>query len=150
MKAQMAIEFVVAAVIFFSLILYVLTFMNSSISEYRDEFYVNDLQSRVIQISELLVHDSVVGISGGYPVVSSSRINSLQQRCDDSYPNLLVDLDLRHHRIKIQVNESDTGNAILDCPGVISRPETATKVSIMRFGVLDTTNEAVILNLWVW
>lgn len=150
MKAQMTIEFVVAAVLFFSLILYIMLYLNSSISEYREEFYVDELQSRAIQISDMLLHDNVVGVSGGYPVISLSRINSLQQRCDNYYPNLLSDLDLRHHRIKIQINESDTGNAILDCPSVISIPEMATKVSVMRFGVLDTTNEAAIVNLWIW
>ena len=150
MKAQMTIEFIVAAVIFFSLILYIMVFLNTSLSEYREEFYVNDLQSRAIQISDILVHDRMVGVSGGYPVINTTRLDELQLVCDNQYPNLLRSLDLMHHRIKIQVNESGGGDIILDCPAVINIPEMATKVGMMRFGVLNTTNETVRLDLWIW
>lgn len=146
----MTFEFVIAAVIFFSLVLYTMIYLNSALSEYRGEFYVNDLQSRAIQISDLLLHNREIGISAGYPYINSSRVNSLSMICNNNYPDFLMDFDLRNHRIKIEINESDTGNIILDCPSIISIPPKVTKVNMMRFGVLDTTNKTAILNLWIW
>lgn len=146
----MTIEFIIAAVIFFSILLYVIIHMNSGLSEYREDFYVNEIQSKAVQISDLLVHNEGIGISGGYPVISGSRISSLDAVCrnDYSYAGLLETLDLKHRRIKIQVNESGTGIVLLDCGP--DMPEKATNAGMTRFGLLDTTNEAVIISLWIW
>ena len=146
----MTFEFIVAAIVFFSLILYIMVFLNSTLSEYREEFYVNDLQSRVMKISDLLLHNKDVGISGGYPVINTALVDSLQQTCDNNYPSLLRALDITDHRIRIQINKSRSGDIILDCPSVISIPGSATKVGVTRFGVLNTTNEMVIINLLMW
>lgn len=146
----MTIEFVIAAVIFFSLLLYVVLHLNSGFSEYREDFSTSDIWSRAVQVSDLLVHNRDLGISGGYPVISNSSLHSLNETCKDrySYIKFLDDLDLKHRRVKIQVNESLTGNSLLDCGPEI--PEKATNAGITRFGLLDTTNEPVIISLWVW
>ncbi len=150
MKAQMTIEFVISAVVFFSIVLYVLIFLNSSISEYREESYANGLQSMAMQISDLLVHNRAVGLSGGYPVINTTLIDKLQERCDNSYHELLGDLEIEHHRIRIRISESDTGGIILDCPSGISITELATKAGVTRLGVLNGTNQGVTVDLLIW
>lgn len=144
----MTIEYVIAAVVFFSIVLYVVGFLNSNISEYREDFRVNDLQSRAVQISDLLVHNRGVGISGGYPFISNSSLYSLNETCKNSYPGLLEQFDLIHKRIRIQINESETGNIMVDCGPAM--PEKATKATMTRFGILDVTNEIITISLWVW
>lgn len=150
MKAQMTIEFIIAAVVFFSIVLYVVVYLNSGLSEYREDFSVNDLQSRVIQISDFLVHDRVVGVSGGYPVLSTARIDSLNRSCNDDYPELLSMLDLKHRRIRVEINNTETGEVLMDCLEGFVMPKKATKVSMMRFGVLDASGETAVMSLWVW
>lgn len=165
MKGQMVFEFVVAAVIFFGIIFYTINYLNSSVSAFSGDLYINNLETKVVQISELLVHSSgvwddstpkTVGLSKKWPVLNMTKIQLLDDFCNytANYTYLLQNLGLEESRfggtqtysIKIRINESDNPVALLDCGP--SLPEKRM-VNIKRFA-LSEDNKILRINVWLW
>jgi hypothetical protein len=161
----MVFEFVVAAMIFFTIILYTINYLNSSVSAFSNELYINNMETRAIQISELLIHNPgvwdgdeprLVGLCEEWPVLNSIRIGNLHTFCQDpaNYNNLLQNLGLEENRfgstqrynISIRINESGNPVALLDCG---PSPPERRMVNVERFA-LSGENKILSINVWLW
>lgn len=159
----MVFEFVVAAIVFFGIIMYTISYLSSSVSTFSNELYMNNLETRAIQISELLVHNPgkwvdgeprVIGLSGDWPVLSSMRIGELQAFCQDpvNYTYLQQNLGLEEDRfgstqiynINVRINESN--NVLLDCG---PSPPEKRMVNVERFA-LSEGGGILSINVWLW
>ncbi len=159
----MVFEFVVAAVIFFAVVFYTINYLNSGVSAFSGGSYVNNLEIRAIQISELLVHDpgvwedstpKIVGLSKEWPVLNMTKIQLLDGFCNYSanYTYLLQNLGLEESRfgsrriynVSIKINEGD--NVLLDC-GL--NPPEKMMVNVERFA-LSEGDKILTVNVWVW
>lgn len=162
-KGQMIIEFVIAAIFFFAIIVYVITYLGSNMTTFSSDFYKNELESRVVQISELLIHNEglwntsspiIIGLAKKWPVLDYDKIERLDGYCNgpiDNYKYLLRNLDLSSpipgYNVKILVkNESDT---ILDCRSGMIIPRTEIAARVER-AVLGENDETLSLTVWVW
>ena len=148
----MIFEFIVAAMLFFSIIFYVISFMSGSVSAASVDLQSGVLESRTVRISEMLVRTKGVWNQGipvspglvswrGWPVLSSEKIGWLESYCRSSsgYDALRQNTGLlegafgRTYELKITVaNKTDV---LADCGKV---REELKKASIRRFGVSET------------
>ena len=164
----MVFEFVVAAIIFFAIVLYTINYLNSSVSAFSGDSYTNNLEMKAIQISEVLVHNrglwdgsapKIVGLSREWPVLDSEKIQELNVFCNDptnpdNYAYLLENLGLKEnrfggtqtYRIKIVINERGNPAALLDCGPT---PPEKRRVAVERFA-LSGGNKILSVNVWLW
>ncbi len=135
-KGQMIFEFMVAAVLFFGIVLYIMSYLSASMASFSDDFHVNTLHSKALAVSELLVHSKgtwagatpvSVGLMEGYPVLNSTKMNYFGRYCQISgnYRNILRALNLidtpffmggaeRRFNVRIEINETD-GTSRMQC-----------------------------------
>jgi hypothetical protein len=137
MKGQMVFEFIVAAVIFIGVVLYVVLLLNSTISSYTGDYSKNALNEKALRISEILVHSQGVwepvagssptmyrpiqaGIASDWPVLNDTEIRYLASYCTVDYGKSgLVDLfgiggETLAEGVGIKISNSTNGS-ILDC-----------------------------------
>lgn len=169
-KGQMVFEFIIAAVLFFTIILYVINYLNVNVSAFSSGFYVDDLESKAVQISELLVHNKgkwtgvtpvVVGLAEEWPVLNSTKIQWLNNSCSDAagYIDLLGKFDLvekpyliekPRYDMKIHI-KNETGALLLDCASPYRRdlPQNISVANMERFAVSEY-GSVLIIDVWVW
>jgi len=130
LKGQLIFEFVVAVVIFFAIVIYTLNFLNGQVATYSGEYYTESVDSKAVQIAELLVLNNgswtpggglvVAGIAQEWPVLNRTKASWLNNYCDDYYVALMNNLGVsQQNRLKIVVNETrSTGQVrnVVDCP----------------------------------
>ena len=169
MKGQMVFEFIIAAVLFFAIILYVLNYLNTNVSAFSSDFYIDNLENKAVQISELLIHNKgkwvgggplIVGLVQEWPVLNSTKIQWLNDSCSTrpGYIDLLGRFDLLEkpyfiekpsYNMKIQIkNETST---LLDCasPYRPELPQDIPRANIERFA-LSEDGSLLIMDVWVW
>ena len=96
MKGQMVFEFVIAAIILFTIIIYVINFLSSIMGVYHSRFSGSFLESKAIQISEVLMNDPVEGLSYEWPAFDGERMSDFDAECQDAdgYMALIKQLGL--------------------------------------------------------
>lgn len=144
----MVFEFVVAAVLFFSIVFYIINILDSNVAAFSRESGRNVLQSDAVQISEILLtsrgkwngSDVIIpGISGGWPVVEKDKIQKLNLSCRNNYTRLRKKLGLGENtrfgnlkQVKIRITQNET--LLLDCGPKRTPKESG---SIDRFAVSE-------------
>lgn len=152
MKGQATYEFVVAAVILMTIIIFAIGTLMSNFNTFRSDFQQVKLQTKVMQLSDMLVHDNKTGIATdkpGWPVLSMVRINALSVSCSGpaNYLKLLDKYELPQYNLNITITDS-AGTAIMNCGGRI--PQAAVTAQVERIGVLDTTKKLVKIKIQAW
>ncbi len=148
MKGQAVFEFVVAAVLFFAIVFYMINFLNVSVSAYGLTSRLNDMESRAVGISDYLVR---VNLTKKWPVLSYDRIKHLNDVCNqgiDNYFKLaaLFDVDTsRGGGMKIRINN---GTDILDCSDEVP-VKGLQRAEIKRFA-LSENNKILNISVMVW
>jgi len=155
MKGQMVFEFVIAALILFTIVVYVINFLASAMGAYHSRFSGSFLESKAIQISEVLMNDPVEGLSYEWPQLDAEKMADFDAGCQDvdSYIALIGDFGLVenepfeiYHHMSIMVNSTD-GTSYVDCGR--TPPEMMTRSVVTRFGVLPSGGLATI-QVMVW
>ena len=162
-KGQMIFEFLVASVIFFAVIFYLINYLGVAVNTFSGNFYSDNLQNKALQISEFLVRFNLS--EGGWPVLSSARMNSFRNDYGCSAPDpckaagygdllLALDLDEKsgmieglNYNVNITINDTSTGNFVLDCG--CSVPENVGTGEVRRFA-LDESGDILILDVRIW
>lgn len=157
MKGQAIFEFIVAAVLFFGIIFYVINYLNFQMSAFSNDYFNNELENKAVQISELLVHNpgvwhvdgtpDVVGLSDRWPVLNNSKVNMLDEYCGVSYTQLMEKLDMettfpysrRLMKAMIEINETGTNRNLLRCG---TEPENITVIKVSRYCVTESGSVA--------
>jgi hypothetical protein len=167
MKGQMVFEFVIAAVVFFGIVLYVINYLNTEMVTYSSDYFTNELESKAVQISELLVHNPgeweslpvgnawVLGLAAEeWPVLDDEKISNLGLLCKEDYDGVLELLDMevstpygrRLMKAMINITEVGTESVIMECG---YEPVDVTFVSINRFAVTEN-GKTVKMAVAVW
>jgi hypothetical protein len=158
MKGQLVFEFVIAGIIFFSVVLYAMNYLNTNVSVFRERFYADRLQSKALQISDILGNEnSPLGIVERPLVFDTERIENFNSTyCGyDGYGGLREDFELvektaygeRLHNVNI-ILATVTGTPLLQCGYTV--PAGTEKAEVERFGILDENNELVRMKIVVW
>jgi len=142
-KGQAVFEFMVAAVLFFAIIFYILTFLDSSVSTYSAGSQANSLEVKAVEMSEYLMH---VNLTKKWPVLSYDLISELDYACNDDYAGLLVRFDAGTKKFKLQVREG--AELLLDCERTKTEPDVQ-KAVIERFA-LSENNTILNMRVVVW
>jgi len=159
-KGQLVFEFLIAAVFFFYIVFYVINYLNTTALVFENDFYMNSLEFKALQTSELLLHSKgtwngtvpkALGLVEDWPVLSSTKIQNMNAYCNSNYTDLLEKLDVNSslgHGIKIEINKSDVN--LLEC-GYL--PEGTgwrfVSANIERFALSDS-DEVLTLSVWAW
>lgn len=132
LKGQLVFQFIVAATVFFSIVLFIITYLNNIVSSFSNDFFMDVLQSKAVEVSEILVHDpgmwgangpEIVGLADSWPVLNSTKIGMLVSYCHGNYTGLLQKLGLEEKlteyaqerilNVNIKIVQANT--RLLDC-----------------------------------
>ena len=166
-KGQMIFEFMVAAVLFFGIIIYVLSMLSASMASYGTDAYSNALHSRAFAVSELLVASEgnwsgsvpiSIGLALDYPVLSTTKMNDFDTYCQNNYLAVLNKLNLletpyflrgsgKTYNIFIEINETSGANRV-----TCGIPKGGALFSEVRRVALsdDSPQKVLIANIVVW
>jgi hypothetical protein len=158
MKGQFIFEFLIAGLIFFTLIVYTINYLNVNVSDFKSKFYYNRLQSKAVQISEILMGEkSTLSLveDSRFSMAKIQDFNNSYCRQAGDYAKLIDDLYLKERTtyglsldndVKIYLS-SPNEILLLDCPGIITR-SGSPRAEIERLGVLQGVT--VKLRVIVW
>ena len=155
MKGQLVLEFVVAAILLFGVIIYVMGNVMGNVERYNFQSAENTRMVMAFTISDLVLRDGgvwsggvpvVVGVAEDWPVLSSVKMQDLEDYCNTDYEELRNMLGLGpDNGVAIFINETGVGG-IMSC----GSPELDVKHSkITRFALTESGNIARI-EIWVW
>jgi len=159
MKGQFVFEFLLAGVIFFAVVLYAMNYLNVNVSDFQVRFYSDKLQSKALQISDMLGNDrSSLGLVESPSLFNKSMIESFNSTyCldQDGYLRMRLDLNLmekteygeRMHNVNITL-VTESGLILLDCGYNI--PTGIERAEAERFGVFRENGELAKLRVIVW
>jgi hypothetical protein len=159
MKGQFVFEFLLAGVIFFAIVLYAMNYLNVNVSDFKVRFYSDKLQSKALQISEVLGNEkSSLGLVESPYLFNKSRVDnfdSMYCKDQDGYMKMRVGLDLterieygeRLHNVNITL-VTESGLILLDCGYTI--PKGTERVEAERVGVFNENGELARLRVIVW
>lgn len=176
MKGQMIFEFVIAAVLFFGIIVYAINILNVESSIYSSDYIIAELENKAMQVSELLMHDpgiwygdvisapgdvraDVIGLSNGWPVLNSTKIKLLRQYCLNDYNDLLDHLDTkmttpfgdRNMKVVIEINETEVvpEKALIEPPNCGYEPINTTYARVDRIAITEDGDILrVVVGVW--
>lgn len=150
-SGQMIFEFIVAAMLFFAIIFYVINYMSGSVNTASAGLQSEIMESKVVQISEILVRtegdwEDGLGSPGlvgeqGWPVLSNEKILWLGEYCTPRTPNYKILKDRlglmegafgRTYELSIKISNST--EVILECGRI---REELSQTSIKRFAVSE-------------
>lgn len=158
LKGQMVFEFIVAALIFFAIIVYILNYMSSSVFAYNNDYLEISKEAVVVQVSDLFVKDKGewsmgipvrVGLAKEWPVLDRVKINNLESYCNTNYNDLMDKIyfsgNRKYSTLEVKI-KNEAGTYILDCSPPYAFNESAR---IKRFGIDSETNEFLEMNIRV-
>ncbi len=163
-KSQLTFEFLIAGIIFFVLIIYVINYLNTNVSGYKNQFYFDKLQKKVVEISEVMTHSNETGfgLAEEWPILSLSKIQTFNTSCINDYLGLMKNLSVdeqtsygvKSHKMKIIINTTD-GNTLVNCRPENTPPDfipgNITKAEVQRFAVLNNPEKSLlILRFLIW
>jgi hypothetical protein len=157
-KGQLVFEFLMAVLILFGIIIYTVNFLFANMNLYHSQFMSNFLESKALQISEVLMNDPTMGFVSAWPHLDTGKISDFDLNyCQSGDPDpylfkLLPDYELfepvpyfRYHHVRITV-ESPT-STLLDCGR--TPPGKVSKSRVTRFGYLPSA-EIANVTVIVW
>lgn len=155
-KGQAVFEFLIAAMFFFYIVFYVINHLNTTAIVFSNDFYMNSLEHRAFQISEILLHQEgkwngsfpeAIGLSAGWPVLNETKIQYFQAYCGDNRSDMLKKLDIDisdGHEVMIEI--TNTSGTVMKCHRL---PEGVINTNIRRFA-LSQSGEILTMSIWVW
>jgi hypothetical protein len=154
MKGQFVFEFLIAGLIFFAIVVYTINYLNVNVSDFKGKFYQNRLQSKAIQISEVLVKGSSPLSLAEDSEFDLSRIQGFNSTycTPGGYDSLIEDLYLYENTAygrfsdNVKILLSSPSETLLDCGSII--PRNITKAEVGRYGTLG--GEMLNLRVVVW
>ena len=155
MKGQLVFEFVIAAFILFGIILFVINSLAANMNVYHGNFKSNFLESRAMQISEVLMNDPMNGIVDEWPVLNEVKMASFNTSCNGDYINMLINFSMIEslpypslHHMRVLVNATD-GQEFVNCGRV--PPANISTATVTRFGVIPPpTDKIAVILVRVW
>jgi hypothetical protein len=159
MKGQLVFEFIIAGLIFFMILLYTINYLNVNVSDYRGKFYQSRMQSKAVQVSEILMagrSNLSLADGNGFNKTKVGFFNSTYcgfsnytKLAGDFYMYENLNYIVVPNNIRIELTLPSSGETILDCgPANIPRTINATKAEIGRVGIYD--GQAAKLSVVVW
>jgi hypothetical protein len=142
-SGQAVFEFIIAAVLFFAVIFYIINYLDTSVTNYSAGSQFNLLEAKTAEISEYLVY---VNLTEEWPLLSYTNIADLDWACNDDYSGLLKRFDLGERKFKLQVNEGP--KLLLDCERTRVVPDKE-RAEIERFA-LSENNTILSVRVVVW
>jgi len=153
MKGQLIFEFVIAALVFFVVLFYVIVYMSGAINTYHLTFKNDNLESRTVRASEIIMTDSDRGVVSRWPVIDSNAMTAFAVSCND-YTSLLNNLELlettpvqRYYNTNITISDG-SGSVLMSCGRDI--PPTGTLSSVTRYGYISDTKILAKVSITVW
>lgn len=92
-KGQMVFEFVVATVLFITIVFFVIATLNSTISSFTSNYYRNHVNEEAMRVSELLVNSrgvwvdgkpTLIGLAAEWPVLDDAKIKYMSAYCGNA------------------------------------------------------------------
>lgn len=158
MKGQLVFEFMIAVVVFFGVVVYVLNYLNGNVSAYSADSLSESRQSKASQIGELLVLNkgnwaggipAVVGLSEEWPVLNYSKIMWMNASCNSDYHGFMDKLGVPYRNgLKIMVMD-EQGGYLADCMWGKPVPANMAKAEAKRYG-LNQTGSVLAVSVYVW
>ena len=154
-KGQMAFEFIVAVILLIGVVFYVINYLNTGIFAFSKESKINDMESRALQASNILLYGpgvwagqepKQVGVAIVWPVVNNTKLSYLEDYCATNYANLIERLDLVGKKVSIIVDDSSGANVISCGPNL---PGSVLHSYVKRFA-LSENGKILVFNMWVW
>jgi hypothetical protein len=154
MKGQMVFEFIIAAMILFAIVIYIINYISYAAGIYHSDFISSYLESRALQVSEVLMSDPEKGLVTEWPLLSQGRMSSFNVTCNQKYLELLDNFGLREqlpysktYHLSVLV-VSSSGKKYVDCGR--TPPEKVTSAMVTRFGMLPSRRELAMVEVAVW
>ncbi len=172
MKGQLVFEFLVAAILFFAIVVYTLSALGSSIAGASERSQADVTQARALEVSELLMTQKGVWVAGvpqqlglaaaaGYPVLDAQKLQDLETNCAQILGPLLSpallgtdDKPLRTYQYRIEIRDPAAQPPTL-LYGCGAQPLELTQGTATRLGLLfNPANpdplQPVSLHVTVW
>ena len=166
MKGQLVFEFVIATLFFLVIVIYTITYLNTTVFAFSDNHYSSMLENNAWQVSEVLVtregvwtgtapnmNPEELGLAEDWPVLSEDKIESLNTWCmapgiEEGLAELL-DVNPEIHGTAIEIFENTAAGElnILTCG---TQPGRVPHAMITRFGVKDTNGNLLKIMVWYW
>lgn len=156
MKGQFVFEFLIAGVIFFVIVVYAINYMNINVSDFNSKFYNSWLQSKAVQISEVLMRDSSsMGIAseyefnrtkvGNFNSTYCPPLGDYRQLVRDFY--LYQDSDFESYNISndVRITLSTPSELLLSCgPSIPGTPRADAE----RVGIFEGEFARLVVVVW--
>jgi hypothetical protein len=160
-------EFMVAVVIFFAIVIYVLNYLNGAVAGYSGDALSQSMESKVTQIGEMLVMNKgnwtasgglgVAGLADRWPVLNRTKMSWLNAYCNGNYAAMLDNLGVNpSKRLKIVINETRQNGAVstlVDCPSGqlvgVKRIE-ARRYALVPDSAIPGTLNAANVYVYIW
>jgi hypothetical protein len=164
MKGQLIFEFVIATLFFLAIVMYTISYINTTVFAFSENHYSSMLENNAWQVSETLVTGKGVwsgtdpnmvpeelGLAEDWPVLNNSKIDSLDNWCGTRLSEMatLLDVDPEFHGISIKIYRKTAAGEenIADCGSLPTRIPNAL---VTRFGVRDTDSSLLKVMVWYW
>lgn len=156
-KGQMVFEFIVAAVFFLAIIIYVINYLNTTVSLYDNEYYSGYLESRAMEISEILVKNQgiwegevpvVPGLALEWPVLNHTKMLWFNAYCNINYEDFARDIgiDPQIHGFMIEIREEGLPGTRVLC-GILPRGIVNARTERIA---LSEFNRPLYVFVWTW
>lgn len=155
MKGQVVFEFIFAAFILFAIVIYTINYLSINMNSFHSNFLSNQVESKAMQVSEVLMNNPKVGLVDEWPYLSDQKMSDFNLTCykEVSYFKLLENFSMieyfpekiwRHMDIVVK---SSNGKVYVDCDRMPSG--NITKGVVTRYGLLPS-NEIASVEISVW
>ena len=154
MKGQFVFEFLIAGLIFFTIIIYTINYLNTNVTDYKEKFHQSWLQNKAVQISEVLMGEgSPLSLTenGEFNLTKIQNFNLSYCNPDGNYRDLIEDLHLFEKTNyglfagNVRIVLSLPGEVLMDCgPRIPGSPRAETR----RVGVFN--GNIAKLDIVVW
>jgi len=146
MKGQLIFQFIIAAIIFFAIIIYTINFLNIKAGYYADTMFTNDLEMKLLTISEVLTKNT---LSENWPVLDANKINDFISDCNQHKDDVYRRLGIENYNFKISITSSKITNFNYECG---DNPSGVNVAHIKRYAVVDWNGEIkpVSMEMWLW
>lgn len=162
MKGQLVFEFVIAALMLFAIIIYTINYLTINSNLYHERFLSNMLESKAMQVSEILMNDPVNGIVDEWPLLDTAKMSAFNDSCDDDYVSMLYNFSMiddfpytELHHMSVVVNGTD-GQVYVDCgrtpPTIpVIWYQAASKATVTRYGYVPPPEDKLAtIEVVVW
>jgi len=161
MKGQLVFEFVIAIFILFGIIIYAIDYLSTNMNTYHARFLSNFLESRAIQISEVLLNDPVNGIVSEWPLLDKTKMQDFNHTCYYNYLDVLYNFSMiedlpytQLYHMHVQVNSTD-GYEYVVCgrtppENITIWHHIASRATVTRFGFVPADNKIATIEVVVW